>query len=608
MTHCPFLASPTSIRWARIQLSWLLFCFPGNLQAQPAIDGYRDFAALRIEFESIAANPVASLSSIGMTQGGREIPLLTLSISASDKKPAILVVGNVDAPHRVGSELAIRLARHLADRAETDPRIKKLLTDQTVYIIPCPTPDASEAFFLHPAYERTGNVRATDDDRDGVTNEDPPEDLNGDGLITMMRIEDPTGTYIPHPVDPRVMIQADPQKNERGKYRLIQEGIDNDKDEQFNEDGPGGVDFNRNFPFHYPYFESGAGPHQVSEPETRAVADFAFDHPNIYCVLTFSPHDNLSRPWKSDPSSETAKIKTAVPQADAVYYQAISKLFHSAIGSMEDPISPSDRGSFAHWVYFHFGRWSFASRGWWIPSMEGTSGGTEQKTDHVQETDSSQGANKELESEPTGKYRSDAIATDDPEAKDLEEDQRGVVERNALRWFEREGIHGFVPWTPISHPDFSNKKVEIGGFRPFLLLNPPASMLDPLAASHANFMLDFAELRPRLAISADEIVSLGEGIYRLVVTIRNEGFLPTMSSMGAISRQLVRLEATLDLPNGAQLVTGSSRVPLAPLAGAGGYARQEWLISAPKSIEKRTARITASSPTLGTVETTIELP
>jgi hypothetical protein len=49
--------------------------------------------------------------------------------------------------------------------------------------------------------------------------------LNKDGLITQIRIEDITGSYIESPEDSRVLVNADPTKNQVGKYILISEGI-----------------------------------------------------------------------------------------------------------------------------------------------------------------------------------------------------------------------------------------------------------------------------------------------------------------------------------------------------------------------------------------------
>ena len=103
-----------------------------------------------------------------------------------------MIVGNVYAPQLVGSELAVRMARRLIERAAADKQVKELLDRFTFYIIPRPSPDASEAFFQKPFREREGNLRKTADQRDPDAG-DVAEDLNGDGLITMMRVADPTG-------------------------------------------------------------------------------------------------------------------------------------------------------------------------------------------------------------------------------------------------------------------------------------------------------------------------------------------------------------------------------------------------------------------------------
>ena len=64
---------------------------------------------------------------------------------------------------------------------------------------------------------------------------------------------------------------------------MLAEGTDSDGDGEFNEDGVGGIDMNRNFPrtWGLPYQQSGAGPFPLSEPETRATLDFLVSHPNV---------------------------------------------------------------------------------------------------------------------------------------------------------------------------------------------------------------------------------------------------------------------------------------------------------------------------------------
>ena len=68
---------------------------------------------------------------------------------------------------------------------------------------------------------------------------------------------------------------------------------------RWNEDGEGGVNFNRNLTYNYEEFGTGAGMYPVSEPETKAVSDFLFDRFNIYAVFSFGPQDNLGQPMKS---------------------------------------------------------------------------------------------------------------------------------------------------------------------------------------------------------------------------------------------------------------------------------------------------------------------
>jgi hypothetical protein len=109
----------------------------------------------------------------------------------------------------------------------------------------------------------------------------------------MMRISDPSGEWIEHPDDGRVMIKAKKAEGQQGKYSLYPEGIDILRTERWSE---AGVEFNRNFSFRYPVFTRGSGVHALSENETRAVAQFLFEANNVYAVFSFGPANNLTEP------------------------------------------------------------------------------------------------------------------------------------------------------------------------------------------------------------------------------------------------------------------------------------------------------------------------
>jgi hypothetical protein len=556
---------------AMMGAAWLGSAVP--LSANPALKGYSNYAALADRVEKLAKSELVEVASLGRTLGGREVFVLTIGTAPADEKPAILVVGNVHAPHLVGSELAMRLAEEVASRAEKDAAVKELLARYTIYVLPRPNPDGSERAWKAPFEERDGNDRASDDDRDGRTGEDPADDLDGDGWITSLRVADESGRYMPHPDDPRVLIEADPKKNERGAYLLLAEGRDNDGDGEFNEDASRGTSFNRNFTFRYKYLQSGTGPNAVSEIETRAAADFAFDHPNIAVVFTFTPEDNLFNPWK--PAAPQGTIRTNLVPADAPYVSWIAERYRQTVGGENAPSPPSGEGSFSEWAYFHYGRWSLAARGWWVPKFAAPAAG---------EADDAP--------KPSG-------------------EKRGSDEINDLRWLARKKIDGFVDWRPIEHPDFPGQKVEVGGFKPFYRLNPPAGELAGLAAKHADFVLGLPELLGSVHIRAAKAERLGPGIFRVTADVVNRGYLPTMSDMGRTSRQHQVLQVALELPGGSTYLQGSPRRSIEPLAGGGGNAETTWIVRLPeraagddRPIE---GKLRAWAPAVGRDEATVEL-
>jgi hypothetical protein len=530
-----------------------------GLAAEPALQGYLDYNAHRQKLEAIAKSPLAELKSLARTHGGRDVWLLTIGTGKRDEKPAILILGSVHAPHLVGGELAVQLARRLVEKAGAEKAVRETLQRYTFYVIPRPSPDASEAFFERPFRERTRNARPIDDDGDGRVDEDPPEDLNGDGLITMLRVEDAAGAYLTHPTDGRVVIKAEPKENQRGRYSLYVEGRDRDHDEQIAEDPPGGVALDRNFTFRYPYYEPGAGPNQISEAETRAVADFAFGHPNIALVLTFTPEDNLVDPWKPDSASESQRVKTNLLSADSPYFNRVAEGYRKLLGIEGTREAPEGAGAFHQWAYFHFGRWSFAGRGWWIPQVK---------------------------------------AEPDTAKKDKSEVKQGVEELNALRWFAQQKIDGFVDWKPISHPDFPGRNVEVGGFRPFVTLNPPATQLEPLANTHWRLLEQLVAWMPQLKIDSAKAEPLGGNVWRVSAVVVNRGMLPTMSEMGRITGQPHPLQIQLVMPKDVSLATGYARVQLKPLAGEGGRVEQTWLVLGSKAAVE-TLQVRAWSPSVG---------
>ncbi len=234
------------------------------------------------------------LLTIGQSAGGR--PLYVARIAAPggdpDGRPAVFVGANLAGFHNAGTEAALDLIRTLLT-APADSPAAKLLKSSTFYVAPALNPDAHDAMFGTPRGRRSGNAMKVDHDVDGLEGEDPADDLNGDGMITRLRIADPTGGWLADATDPRVLVEADAMERLQGAWRVVTEGRDDDGDGTFNEDGTDGVWPNQDFPHAFPYSTPTAGPWSSYAPETKALMDFLLGRRNVALAVVYGPANNL---------------------------------------------------------------------------------------------------------------------------------------------------------------------------------------------------------------------------------------------------------------------------------------------------------------------------
>ncbi len=144
------------------------------------------------------------------------------------------VDGNTHAGEVTGGEAGLHLVHVLATKYGSDALVTEALDHFSYYVIPRVNPDGAETYLTGTTPK---NPNPRDNDGDGRFDEDPPEDVNGDGIISYMRIRDPNGPLCTHPEDPRLMVAR--KGGEPGQWRMIgREGRDNDGDGQVNEDEP----------------------------------------------------------------------------------------------------------------------------------------------------------------------------------------------------------------------------------------------------------------------------------------------------------------------------------------------------------------------------------
>ncbi len=602
----------------------VIVALAGGLCVSPAwgqAEGYMTNAQLGQRLNAMASGTEhASLTTLGSSLEGSPIQLVTLAGSpeTATSTPAMLITAGIDGRYLASTEMAVRIGeRILADHPD-------LLDSLTVYIIPRVNPDGAARNLSAATMGFVGNARPVDDDRDRATDEDRPDDLNGDGFITMMRRLDPpiqdAPTHLADPDDPRLNIIPDAKEHQIASFTLYTEGIDNDNDGEINEDGFGSVDLDQNFMHMWPEHAAHAGRFPLSEPESMAVARFVIEHDNIVMAYTLGGIDNLVNQPDSKGKDITGQAPKGIDSADADMYKMAGELFTGATG-----VKTADKGDIAGsleaWLYAQRGIPSFAANPWARPEPEkehkGDGGGTkpDKKStpgapsdepaltpspigDISQETLDELAAAYEAQTgekvdplmmsmvtpEMVEQFAAQAgigvrrIRADEAQGEEPEggKDKKKTRSDDAkwLGYFEKAGIDAFVDWTPYDHPSLG--RVEIGGFKPLVRINPPAGRLDELAARHTGFVLKLAEARPEVEIVGPEIKAMGGGIYDVRVAIVNNGKMPTSTHYSRTTHTVrpivVRLSADVE-----HMISGQRIDRVWGIDADGGRSEHHWI-------------------------------
>jgi hypothetical protein len=262
-----------------------------------------------------------------------------------DARPGILLVAGIDG--RRSDDVTVAL-HHLQALCESsgNAAIEAVLDRFVLYVVPAANPDGL-------ARGIAGNGGPADEDRDGREGEDPPDDLDGDGHVVMMRVSDPKGEWLADSADVRLLRKADPAKGERGLWRLLPEGKDDDGDGRHNEDAPGGVLLDRNFPHRYPEHGEGAGAHVLSEPEALGLCGLALGKTNLQLVVVYGEDDNLLADPQVD-GAAAGKAPTGVQKDDLFVYAEIGRAYRELTGRKGQSRGEWP-GRFVAWVYSQAG-------------------------------------------------------------------------------------------------------------------------------------------------------------------------------------------------------------------------------------------------------------
>jgi murein tripeptide amidase MpaA len=531
------------------------------------------------------------VASMGKSYEGRDIWVLTITNTATgphNEKPALWVDGNIHASELSPSTACLYYLNELVTKYGTDDEITRLLDTRTVYLCPRLNPDGAEWALESPPRIRRSSTRPY------PYNEEPlpgleEMDVDGDGRILSMRIQDPNGGWKEHPDEPRIMVKRGPTEVGGTYFRIMTEG-------KFNAPFDGvtiteqsikeNLDLNRNYPAEWrPEAEQyGAGPFPASEPEIRAQVQFIVDHPNITGAIQFHTWSGvLLRPYGTHADDH-------MPHQDLRIYKEIGKVgtditgypnisvFHDFKYQPKEVIT----GVFDDWAYDHLGIYAWTVEIW---SPQRQAGITD--------------------------YKFIEWYADHP----FEHDQM------MLKWSD-EALQGkgWVDWYEFDHPTLG--KVELGGWDfLYAFRNPPPHLLEKEVALFPKWLTYHTLISPKLEQHSIHVETLGGGVYLIRLGVMNTGYLPTYVSKKALERKAVRgVIAEIELPEGAELRAGLLRTDLGQLEGRAYYpsALTNW--GAPNPTEDRakvehvvyapnggTVKLVAKHDRAGVIRTEVQL-
>ena len=431
------------------------------------------------------------LESIGKSAQGRDLWVLTVNNPATGddlSKPAMYIDGNIHANEVQGAETALYTVDFLLKSYGRLERVTELLDRAAFYVIPMVNPDGRARWFEGPStphFPRTVIV-PVDDDRDGVADEDGYDDIDGDGIITQMRkrVPEGAGTHRLHPEDPRIVVPV--EEGELGNFRLLgPEGVDDDGDGRVNEDQVGYIDPNRSWGYFWQprYVQAGAGDYPLQIPETRAIALWALEHPNIGAVQSYH---NTGAMILRGPG---AKLQPDYPASDVRVYDLI--------GEEGEKLLPG---------YDYFVTWE---------DLYTVYGDT---TDHFYNVHGAIALTNELYDQ-TADFDGDGETTDEE-----------LMRFNDLLSLGRQ----FVDWTEVEHPQYGT--VEVGGYRHDVSRIPEGWMLEEEIHRNNAFVLFHAHHLPKIRFGDPEVERLEAGLWRVEVPVVNERGIPTVTAIARKNR------------------------------------------------------------------------
>jgi len=491
---------------------------------------------------------LADLQTIGKSRQGRDQLLLTITAKSTGDpktKAAMWVDGAIHGNEINGVTCSLYTAWYLLTRYDYDPSVFDLVNRLTFYILPGLNVDANDSYarFPNTANNPREPFRPMDDEGDGLYDEDTTEDVDGDGELSTMYIEDPAGGFKLTP-DKRRFVEVEDPREEVRRFRLLgPEGFDNDADLRINEDDLGGPDPNRNFPFDWGL--ANGAPYPLSEPETRNVFQFWMSHSNIFASFHFHNTGRLLM-FSAPPASRTPQTpeQTRLQQdqnARRLEEMRKTNVYAQLFDRVVDRAYQADMNALTEMMTMG-ARITKDYR----PTMSGLVGQAQASSYYMM-----------------GAYATLIELWGSP-GNEADENKDGrVSDEEFMKWIDIElGGEGWIAPHKFVHPDYG--EIWIGGTaKKHVTRTPPARYMEEEARRIAQFVLYTAGQFPKVEIESIAVKPATENLLWVEATVKNGSAYPTSSDRSVVLRRSVNDRLTiaaspniqvLDVPAGSTLL------------------------------------------------------
>ena len=434
------------------------------------------------------------LRSAGKSYEGRDLWYMIINNPDTGdemSKCAFYMDANIHGNEVQGGEIGIYTIWYLMENYAYNDTVKQLVDERVFYIFPSVNPDGRDLWLHMGGRARSGQV-PLDDDNDGLYDEDESEDLDGDGEVGSMyiKVEPGKGTHrLNDKGDRLVPVQKniEGKPDELGDFKYIgSEGIDNDGDSRYNEDGGGGYDPNRDWGSYWQpkYIQGGAGEYPFYWPESKQIRDFFYTHPNIAGVQAFHNSGGMIL------RGPGASLHGEFPRGDLAVMDDIGKKGEKIIEGYRYIVIWQDLytvwGGFVDFAYDMLGIYSFSNELW----------------------------------------TSRADLDKDGEISDEEEEFFD-------RYIDMDNTAVRMHW--LDHPQLGKVLID----RDTTKLSgrvPPTWLLEEMCHRNMAFCLLHAYEMPLPVIKKVDAEKVAGNLYKVTVTLYNSRLMPTMSQAAVTNK------------------------------------------------------------------------